>query len=144
MNPKVAFAIALLVILLAGGWIWYERTHLPTPAGPLQEEFDWSFVDLGVDAASSTPLTNVTLAVAGVPALSLGAFNGNCFAVAGSGADLLTNELSGVVCLWDGKGEEIGVFQNGSALELEEGTVVGTDATNLTRRSDFTQLTKQL
>ena len=144
MKPWVALVIALCAVGLAGAWIWYERAHTPTGTAALQEEFDWSFVDLGVNAASSTPETNVSLSIAGVPVVSLGALPGECFAIAGSPWPLLPNELSGTVCEWQGKGTEIGVFQNETGgLVLKQGSVTLSSSSLPVTRTNFTQLTKR-
>ena len=66
---------------MAGAWVLYERSHT-APSGPLKEEFEWSFVDLGV-GTSSTPITDVSLKIAGVE-VPLGRYSGTCFAVPGS------------------------------------------------------------
>jgi hypothetical protein len=141
MQTKISLAIIAAAILVAGGWVWYERTHLPTDTAPLQEEFDWSFTDLGVSATTSVPETQVSLTVAGVQ-VPLGSYEGDCFAVAGSAADLLPNELSGAICEWQGKGQEVGVFQQGTGLALMQGTVVGTNTASLSR-TNFVTIKKQ-
>jgi hypothetical protein len=141
VNTQVSIGIIVAAVLVAGAWIWYERTHQPLAAAPLQEEFTWSFVDRGV--ASSTPKTDVALSIAGVPALQLGTYDGECFAVAGSQWPLLTGELSAAICQWGTTGKEVGVFEQGSGLILKQGDVVGGDAQHPGSRSNFAPLQKQ-
>lgn len=140
MDTKVAVGIIIGALLMAGGWIWYERTHQSASGGPLQEEFTWSFIDRGV--ASSTPKTDVALRIAGVD-VPLGTFDGTCTAVAGSQWPLLPGELSGAICYAGNKGTEIGVFEQGGKLVLKRGDVGAGDAQHPGTRSNFTLLTKQ-
>jgi len=143
MQTKVAIAIIVLALGVAGGWIWYERTHQRVDVSPVVNEFTWSFIDLGVEASTSMPKTQVSLRVAGVE-VPLGTFDGKCFAVAGSQWPLLQDELSGAICYWAGGGKEIGVFQQGSNLVLKQGDVDEGDAEHPGTRGNFVPLTKQL
>jgi hypothetical protein len=143
MNTKNAVIVIVVVLVLAGGWIWYQRTHSATVNEPLKQEFAWSFVDLGVDASTSVPKTDVSLRIAGVN-VPLGVYDGNCFSVAGSSWQLLSGEVSGAICYWAGGGKEVGVFEEGGKLVLKEGIVDEGDAEHPGSRSDFKLLTKQL
>lgn len=138
---RISIAIIAAAVIVAGGWIWYERTHENAAVAPLQEEFDWSFVDDSTPAPDAIPTTDVSLKIAGVE-VPLGGYEGDCFSVAGSEADLLDNEVSGAICFYNGKGEEIGVFQQGTNLTLMQGQVSG-DSTSTLSRIDFVALKKQ-
>jgi hypothetical protein len=142
MNTRAAVGIVVVVLVLAGAWIWYSRTHQPMVNEPLAKEFTWSFVDRGVDAQTSTPKTDVALRIAGVD-VPLGTYDGSCFAVVGSAWNLLPGEVSGAICYWAGGGKEIGVFEEGGKLVLKEGTVEEGDAETPGSRSNFKPLTKQ-
>lgn len=142
MQTKVSLAIIAAALIIAGAVIWYERTHTQADTGPLASEFTWSFTDLGVDASTSVPKTDVALAIAGVN-VRLGIFEGNCFAVAGSQWPLLQGELSGAICYWAGGGKEVGVFQDGNKLVLKEGDIDEGSDDSPGVRGNFTPLTKQ-
>jgi hypothetical protein len=137
MQARISIGIIAVALLAAGGWVWYERTHTPSTVAPLQEEFDWSFVGTTSGVASTT----VSLKIAGVE-VPLGTYTGDCFSVAGSEADLLPNELSGAICLSNGTGEEIGIFQEGTGLTLMQGQVTG-ESTSTLSRTGFVALKKQ-
>src|SRR5262249_8403413 len=122
-------------------WVWYERTRPAPVSAPLKEEFEWSFLDLGV-GTSSMPYTDVSLKIAGIE-VPLGRYEGDCFAVAGSQWPLLDTGLSGAVCEWQNAGQEIGVFEQNGALVLEQGDVAGGDADTPGTRTNFVDLKKQ-
>lgn len=142
MNTKVSIGIIIAALLVAGGYIWYARTHLAAPTSPLVDEFTWSFLDRGVEASSSIPKTDVALRIAGVD-VPLGTYDGSCFAVAGSQWPLLQGEVSGAICYWAGGGREIGVFEEGGKLVLKQGDVDEGDAETPGTRGNFVPLTKQ-
>jgi len=138
MQNRTALAIA---VLIAGGWIWYSRTHQTLDSVPLQDEFTWSFIDRGVSATTSMPYTDVSLRIRGVD-VPLGTYEGTCFAVAGSQWPLLRGELSGAICYWAGGGKEVGVFEENGSLVLKEGDVDEGDAEHEGFRGNFVPLTR--
>lgn len=142
MQAKVSLGIIAAAVVIAGGYIWYARTHQIADTAPLKEEFTWSFVDRGVDASTSVPKTDVALRVAGVD-VPLGTFDGTCTAIAGSSWPFLPNEISGAICYFAGGGKEIGVFEEGNKLVLKEGDLSEGDAEHPGTRSNFVPLTKQ-
>ena len=137
-------ALIIVVVLLAGavGWVWYQSAQTPIITEPLREEFEWSFVDRGVDAETSMPKTDVALRIRGID-IPLGTYDGNCFAIAGSQWELLRNEVSGVICYFAGGGTEIGVFEEGGALVLKKGVVEEGSAEEPGFRGNFEPLTNQ-
>ena len=142
MQLKVALMAVVIILAVAVGWVWYHNSLSPVVTEPLKEEFSWSFLDRGVNATSSTPQTDVSLKVAGVP-VPLGTYSGNCFSIAGSQWALLPNEISGVICYFAGGGQEIGVFEEGGRLVLKLGDVDEGDAEHVGFRGNFVPLKNQ-
>lgn len=122
MTLKSALAVVIPVVLAAGAYIWYMRANPPLNTDLLRQEFTWVFVDRGIARESGAPTTEVSVKIAGVEK-KLGIYVGNCFAVAGSGWELLPNEVSGAICYWAGGGKEIGIFEEGGTLVIKEGEI---------------------
>lgn len=94
-------------------------------------EFTWRFVGKGSDQVT----TDVTVVADGKEHL-LGEFIGKCETIAA--ADLKgANEVSGVLCLVDDKGTEIGVFRSGSKYLVQKGDIVIGDTQNPGKRGPF-------
>jgi hypothetical protein len=140
VSTKISIAIIAVAVIVAGLLIWYSRTHAPAAVTTLTEEFTWSFIDRGV--SSSTPQTDVALRIAGVD-VPLGTFDGTCSALAGSQWPFLSGEISGAICYTASGGIEIGVFEQGGKLVLEQGEVGPGDAAHPGTRTNFKPLTKQ-
>lgn len=127
MEHKTALGV-LAILVLIGGTIAYTMQGTAVDSAVV-EQFEWTFIDRGVDASLSAPQTAVNLRIAGVD-VPLGTFTGTCFTIKGSSWELLQNELSGAICWWAGGGIELGVFNEGGNLvlkrgEIEEGTAEG-------------------
>lgn len=129
MQNKGVLAVLALVLVGAAAWVATNSFWRAPSQEAVRQQFEWGFVDRGVNTEISAPQTAVQLRIAGVD-VPLGTFTGTCFEIEGSSWELLSGELSGAICWWAGGGTEIGVFEEEGQLvlkqgEIEEGTAEG-------------------
>ncbi len=96
--------------------------------------FVWQFAPAGGNGTTGAPSTKVTLSVDG-EAKDVGTFTGPCSVIGVTDAwTLQPNELTGVICSWDGNGDELGVFFDAGTYVLKKGVLTeGTDTAPSTR-----------
>lgn len=135
----------LIALLVIGGFVYFlGKQEAKAPEESMEEEvmegetdrthagpsLMWEFNPAGGNQLSGAPDVQVMLVVDG-ETHDLGTYPGSCMIVDGSGAWLLQEgEVTGVICWWNKKGTELGVFyQNGryvvkkGAIEEGSGTV---------------------
>ena len=91
----------------------------------LGHEIGWEFLDVGLDESTlipDIPETRVRIKI-GTSIHLVGTYSGNCFIVEDSSWGLLSNEVTGVICIARGVGKEIGVFNDSGKLFLKVGEV---------------------
>lgn len=127
---------ALLLIAIAAATILYTRGDLTQPAtedvqmatgdenrapaaAPQQlraEDFSWEFRES--EEKDDVPQTRVSLVHEGKPTI-IGTYAGSCSAIAAK--DLQANQVSGALCWYAGRGDEIGVFREGNKYVVKAG-----------------------
>ncbi|MBY0110695.1 hypothetical protein K2Y00_01685 [Patescibacteria group bacterium] len=125
MTEKIAGTIAVLAVVLVGGYFTYKgltttdelvRTPVEVVGIP---EIVWAFDPAGTDE-TDTPLTAVSLIWEG-KTFDAGTHPGSCVAIEGSSWALVPGEKSGAICWWAGGGVELGVFEEGGELIVKRG-----------------------
>ena len=111
------FYLAAITVLLAAGYFMLKvdkRIQAPTrpeasvsdPANQTRT-FAWRFTTKEGTEDGLPPRTDVALITNG-NTYDLGGYPGSCAEI--TSANLLPNEVAGVLCWWAGVGDEIGVF----------------------------------
>lgn len=136
-NKRVWIVVGLIVLALAA---WALVRHLnATKVDPVVvEQLQWKLVDQGLDADSMGTTTRVFLTVAGVD-VPVGGYRGSCALVGATSTPLLEGEVSGVMCVRDNIGKEVGIFNEGGKLVLKEGDVQLNADGSIISRSNFLQ-----
>lgn len=122
MDSKYAVVGGVLAILAFGAWALVNYLNAQQIDPAVVQELQWKFVDQGVDPDTQGTTTRVFLTIAGVDVL-VGGYRGTCQLVGGTTTPLLQDEVSGVVCVRDASGKEIGIFNEGGKLVLKEGDI---------------------
>ncbi len=127
MNKKILLIIAVVVLAIAGYVLASRLPQTPKTGAqatstPLQ--FSWRFTEIGEDATTGAPRTQVTLKV-GTTSYPSGTYIGSCVEV--ESGQLSENEKAAAMCWFAGGGNEIGVFEEGGRLlvklgDLDEGS----------------------
>jgi len=143
MTEKVAGSIAVLAVILVGGYVVYQGLR-DTPKTPeVVEEVTSSDVTFAFDPAgadeSGAPKTTVSV-VWGGKSYDAGTYQGNCFSIAESAWELAPGEETGAICWWAGSGTEIGVFLEGNDLAVKRGFIEEGSAEVEGSRGSFTTL----
>lgn len=145
MTEKIAGTVAVLAVVLIGGYFTYKG--LTDDEGPASHEPEasrdassatWAFDPAGTDATEA-PLTFVSV-TAGGKTYDAGTYQGSCFTIEGSNWELLPGELSGAICWWAGGGTELGLFTEGDELVVKRGYLEEGSAEVQGSRGDFSTL----
>lgn len=136
-KKRVIIIVGLLVLALAA---WALVRHLnATKVDPIVvEQLQWKLVDQGLDADTQATTTRVFLTVAGVD-VPVGGYRGTCALVGATSTPLLENEISGVTCVRNNSGKEIGIFNEGGKLVLKEGDIELNADGSVISRTNFVQ-----
>lgn len=136
MDRKYAVVIVGLIVLALGAWALanYLNSQKVDPA--VVERLQWKLVNQGVDPDTMGTTTRVFLAIAGVD-VPVGTYRGECQLAGGTSTPLLQNEISGVICVRDYSGREVGIFNEGGKLVLKEGTIEFNADGTVIMRGDF-------
>lgn len=136
-KKRVIIIVGLLVLALAA---WALVRHLnATKVDPVVvEQLQWKLVNQGLDADTQATTTRVYLTVAGVD-VPVGGYRGECTLVGATSTPLLENEVSGVICVRDLSGKEVGIFNEGGKLVLKEGDVELNALGEISTRTNFVQ-----
>lgn len=136
-NKRIWIAIGLIIAAFAA---WALASHLNSlkvdPA--VVEQLQWKLVDQGVDPDTQGTTTRVFLTVAGVD-VPVGGYRGTCALVGATSTPLLAGEVSGVMCVRDNSGKEVGIFNEGGKLVLKEGDVELNADGSVISRGNFVQ-----
>ncbi len=138
MDKKRIIIIVGLVVLAVAAWMLVSRLNATKVDPVVVEQLQWKLVDQGVDADTKATTTRVFLTVAGVD-VPVGGYRGTCELVGGTSTPLLANEVSGVICVRDFVGKEVGIFTEGGKLVLKEGDVAINATTSVMSRTNFVQ-----
>lgn len=112
MWQTVSVVVLLLAVVLA---LWFG-TH--NALGPIASaRFTWDVEPAGIRLSDHAPLNSVAL-VTQTTTYPSGVYPGTCQAIDQTQATLLPGELSAIICLWNGSGSEIGVFESGPTREV--------------------------
>ncbi len=136
-NKRIWIVIGLVVLALAA---WALVRHLnATKIDPIVvEQLQWKLVDQGVDPDTMGTTTRVFLTVAGVD-VPVGGYRGTCSLVGATSTPLLPGEVSGVICVRNNEGKEVGIFSEAGKLVLKEGDVMVNATTSAISRTNFVQ-----
>ena len=141
MTEKIAGTVAVLAVVLVGGYFTYkgltatdETVRTPVEVIGIQE-IAWAFDPAGTDETDA-PLTAVSLIWEG-KTFDAGTHQGSCFTVLGSSWELVPGEKSGAICWWAGGGTELGVFEEGGELVVKRGVLDEGSAEEEGVRGDF-------
>lgn len=143
MIEKVAGVVAVLAVILVGGYVVYQGLR-DTPKTPEESRevpssgITFAFDPAGTDE-SGAPETTVSV-VWGGKSYDAGTYQGNCFSIAESAWELAPGEESGAICWWAGGGTEIGVFPEGNDLAVKRGFLEEGSAEVEGSRGNFTTL----
>jgi hypothetical protein len=134
-NKRVWVVLGLIVLALAA---WALASHLNAvkvdPA--VVEQLQWKLVDQGIDPDTHATTTRVFLTVAGVD-VPVGGYRGTCALIGATSTPLLADEVSGVICARGTDGKEVGIFNVGGKLVLEEGDVLLDAEGTISTRTNF-------
>ena len=140
MDKKYVIVIALLVVAVLGAWALSSRLNSTKVDPVVVEQFGWKIADQGTAPGTTTPRASVALSIAGVD-VPLNTYAGTCTAIDGTKVTLLEGEVSGVICMHEGRGQEIGIFADAeNKLTLKQGEVV--DSSGTLSRTNFVELKK--
>ncbi len=139
---KKLLAAAVVVVLVFVAWYFLSGTggtgEAPAPAGSQPQgsgeltqpprgaqvggPVTWAIRPITEGSETDPPTTEV-FAYTSAGRESMGVQSGVCTSIEDSPWDLLENEVSGVVCLWNGAGVEFGAFREGDGYAIKRGTV---------------------
>ncbi|MBP9817037.1 MAG: hypothetical protein KBD05_03355 [Candidatus Pacebacteria bacterium] len=143
MTEKVAGTIAVLAVILVGGYVVYHGLEDSPRTSEVPEEVPLSGITFAFDPAgadeSGAPKTTVSV-VWGGKSYDAGTYQGNCFSIADSAWELVPGEESGAICWWAGAGTEIGIFPDGNDLAVKRGYIEEGSAEVEGSRGSFTTL----
>ncbi len=122
MDNKRVWIVVGLVVLALAAWALVSRLNATKIDPIVVEQLQWKLVDQGLDADTQATTTRVFLTVAGVD-VPVGGYRGTCALVGATSTPLLDGEVSGVICVRDNVGKEVGIFNEGGKLVLKEGDV---------------------
>lgn len=134
-NKRVLIVIGLVVLAL-GAWLLVRHLNSLKIDPVVVEQLQWKIVDQGVDPDTGGTSARVFLTIAGVD-VPVGGYRGTCTLVGGTSTPLLANEVSGVACLNQGSGKEIGIFNEGGKLVLKEGDIEMNADGSVAKRENF-------
>jgi len=138
MDNKRIWIVIGLVVLAIAAWALVSRLNATKVDPVVVEQLQWKLVDQGVDPDTQGTTTRVFLTVAGVD-VPVGGYRGTCALVGATSTPLLDSEVSGVMCVRDNVGKEVGIFNEGGKLVLKEGDVeLNADGTVISR-TNFVQ-----
>lgn len=138
MDRKYVIVIGALVVLALAAWALAAKLNSLKVDPVVVEQLQWKIVDQGADSDTQGTTTRVFLNVAGVD-VPVGGYRGTCALVGASTTPLLSGEVSGVICVRDLTGKEIGIFNEGGKLVLKEGDIeLNADGT-VVKRENFVQ-----
>jgi hypothetical protein len=133
MDKKYIITIVLVLVAAVGAWALVKHINSQKVDPVVVEQLQWKLVDQGLDADTQATTTRVFLTVAGVD-VPVGGYRGTCTLIDGTSTPLLEGEVSGVICIRDNMGKEVGIFNEGGKLVLKEGDVqTNADGSFITR-----------
>ncbi len=131
-KKRIIIVVGLLVLALAA-WALVSRLNATKIDPVVIEQLQWKLVDQGLDQDTQATTTRVFLTVAGVD-VPVGGYRGTCALVGATTTPLLEGEVSGVICVRDNVGKEVGIFNEGGKLVLKEGDIeLNADGSVITR-----------
>jgi hypothetical protein len=122
MQNKRVWVVVGLVVLALAAWALVHRLNATKVDPIVVEQLQWKLVDQGIDPNTHATSTHVFLTVAGVD-VPVGGYRGTCALVGATSTPLLAGEISGVMCVNNGAGKEIGIFSEGDKLVMKEGDI---------------------
>lgn len=139
MQRNYAIVIVALVILALGAWALANYLNSQKVDPVVVEQLQWKLVDQGIDADSQGTTTRVFLTIAGVD-VPVGGYRGICTLSGATTTPLLENQVSGVICVRENSGKEVGIFSEGGKLVLKEGDIeLNADGTVISRGNFVTR-----
>ncbi len=133
MDKKRVWVIIGLVVLALAAWALVSKLNSVKVDPVVVEQLQWKLVDQGLDPDTQGTTTKVFLTVAGVD-VPVGGYRGSCALIGATSTPLLEGEVSGVMCVRDNQGKEVGIFTEGGKLVLKEGDVeLNADGTIISR-----------
>ncbi len=133
MDNKRIWVVAGLVVLALAAWALASKLNSVKVDPVVVEQLQWKLVDQGIDPDTQGTTTKVFLTVAGVD-VPVGGYRGTCALIGATSTPLLEGEVSGVMCVRDNQGKEVGIFTEGGKLVLKEGDVeLNADGTIISR-----------
>lgn len=133
MDKKRIIIIVGLLVLALAAWALVSRLNATKVDPVVVEQLQWKLVDQGVDPDTQATTTRVFLTVAGVD-VPVGGYRGTCTLSGGTTTPLLPGQVSGVICVRDNSGKEVGIFAEGGKLVLKEGDIeLNADGTVISR-----------
>lgn len=136
MDNKRVWVVVGLIIVAVAAWFLVSRLNATKVDPVVVEQLQWKLVDQGLDADTQATTTRVFLTVAGVD-VPVGGYRGTCAVVGATSTPLLENEVSGIICVRDTTGKEIGIFSEAGTLVLMEGDVELNADGSVISRSNF-------
>jgi hypothetical protein len=122
MDKKYITTIVVLLVLALCAWALVRHLNATQVDPAVVEQLQWKLVDQGVDPDTMGTTTRVYLTVAGVD-VPVGGYRGTCALIDGTSTPLMAGEVSGVICVRDLVGKEVGIFSEGGKLVLKEGDI---------------------
>lgn len=136
MDKKYAITAVVLLILAVGAWALVNHLNSLKVDPAVVEQLQWKIVDQGVDPDTGGTSARVFLTIAGVD-VPIGGYRGSCALAGATTTPLLPGEVSGVICLNENSGKEIGIFNEGGKLVLKEGEIELNADGSVIRRDNF-------
>ncbi|HEY4501575.1 MAG TPA: hypothetical protein VJJ20_00715 [Candidatus Paceibacterota bacterium] len=136
MDKKYAITAVVLLVLAVGAWALVSRLNALKVDPAVVEQLQWKIVDQGVDPDTGGTSARVFLTIAGVD-VPIGGYRGTCALAGASSTPLLSDEVSGVICVTQGSGKEIGIFNEGGKLVLKEGDIEVNADGSVIKRDNF-------
>ncbi|MDQ5927713.1 MAG: hypothetical protein QG633_151 [Patescibacteria group bacterium] len=128
MKKALWIVIALVVI---GAIVYAVKQSDSAP------EVSWAFQEKTPEPTTGAPVVQVTATINGTE-YDAGTYNGTCIEI--DKKNLPEDETAGIVCWWDGSGDEVGVFMEDSKLVVKHGEIQEGDESTLPSRGNFTTL----
>lgn len=127
---KFLIFIIVIAVVLAGGYFLLNKNQTateivnPTDTAVAETTYEWVFKE-GETGSSGVPNTIVSLKVNG-KSYPLNDYDGDCAEVKSGEKGVLgekadTNEISRIQCWFAGSGYELGVFKEGSKMNVKVG-----------------------
>lgn len=126
MHLRVVLSILAVLLVCTGVYLLLLKPDhdgvQKTSSGIMPPTVTWLFAESAAAGPETPPKTKVIIRTErGLK--DVGIYDGTCFDVAGSNWELVSGEISAVICYWAGGGTEIGVFEENGEYVVKEGVI---------------------